>query len=746
MTKKALLIAIDEYPGSPLKGCINDATRLAKILCANSCNFEVKVLKNNEATRGSIRENLIWLMENSDTSLLFFAGHGWRRPTGTYLVTHDFELHDEGIELQWLSSAIKNMGRASTNVILILDACHSGDGAIRSLENSTEDLTSDDLKPLSAVGSGRVLMAACKGPEVALELINEGTVHGAFSHHLCCALEGFAADDSHNVAVNAVFDYVSVKLRGEGRQTPVLRGDQEGQTILASGVKKLGAWKHATASELSIDAAISKADELLSIAQTSITVESFEDWKTNGFAAACQVFEPILQWFRRRAELQPDLLRNPKFKQRYDSCTHMHKHLCAISPGISLTTGVLSESIGGGSFGNVWRIHAGNWTSPVCFKGYHAHEILDAAKEARFRRGYQAMKQLDHPNIVKVRTLSEVPFGFFMDYIEGANLRQLNPGASAEPETVIQLLLEVAETLQHAHGRGVIHRDVKPENIVVAISANNEYSAFLTDFDLAWFSAATQVTKLADGFGSHYYAAPEQINSPQSSQAHRATVDIYAFGQLCFFCICGRDPMAFDRDSNSHALSDTLGRKWQDSRASAEMLKLFKECVEQNPSKRIQDFRQICERLAKLHITLTAQPENYTIDRFIEQLGYVLTGKFSENPTQATGSNIRSRSNRTGINILISKDAPEICAIEVFFHPNSLLIEGRKSADVRALVNGRVDAMLSEFKRDHEAARKGNKVGAYEFSVRLDRLQKNQAGVLIARNIISRTIDLLEQA
>jgi serine/threonine protein kinase/uncharacterized caspase-like protein len=746
MVKKALVIAVDSYPTSPLRGCVNDANRISGILESKSCEFEVRRLTDADATRGKIREELIWLLQGSSMALLFFAGHGWRRPTGTYLVSHDSELHDEGIELQWLAGAIKKLCPTETSLILILDACHSGDGAIRNLETAIEDLNVQDLSPLNLPGTSRVLLAACKGPEVALEISHNGIVHGAFSHYLCSALEGHAADANNMVTINAAFDYVSMKLRGEGRQTPVLRGDQEGQLVLAKDVLKRGEWKHLTAREMPIEYALSKAEELLSSAQSAMTVNSFDDWQKRGFSAACQAFEPVLMWFRRRGELQPELLQNPEFKKKYATCTHMHKHLCAISPGISLPTGVLSTSIGSGSFGNVWKISGGSWAQPVCFKNYHAHDILDIQKDSRFRRGYQAMHQLDHPNIVKVRALSEVPFGFFMDFIEGANLRQLNPGASSEPEIVTSLLIEVAETLQHAHGRGVIHRDVKPENIVVSISQENEYSAFLTDFDLAWFSAATQVTKLADGFGSHYYAAPEQMNSPQSSGAHKATVDVYAFGQLCFFCVCGRDPMAFDLESNANTLSEALSRKWNDARASAEMLKLYRECVHYTPSKRIQDFRLISERLAKLHILLTSKSDSFAIDRVLEQLSYALTGKLAESTSSTTGVNIRSRSNRTGLNISILKDAPEICAIEIYFHPNSLLIEGRKSADVRALVNSRVDAMLNDFKRDHDAVRKGNKVGAYEFSIRIDRITKNQSGVLIARNIISRTIDLLEQA
>lgn len=92
---------------------------------------------------------------------------------------------------------------------------------------------------------------------------------------------------------------------------------------------------------------------------------------------------------------------------------------------------------------------------------------------------------------VKRHALEDCPLAFTMDFIEGANLRHW-VGAADSPADMLSLMLTVADTLRHAHSRGVVHRDVKPENIIVAPDeASRGWVPFLTDFDLAWFSTAT---------------------------------------------------------------------------------------------------------------------------------------------------------------------------------------------------------------------------------------------------------------
>ena len=182
------------------------------------------------------------------------------------------------------------------------------------------------------------------------------------------------------------------------------------------------------------------------------------------------------------------------------------------------------------------------------------------------------MALLDHPHIVKVVRYSESPVGFYMDYIPGANLRQLGR-TIVEPADIVDFLMVIAETLQHAHGRNVIHRDVKPENVLAAFDTeHSQWKPYLTDFDLAWYSTATQVTR--DAFGAIFYAAPEQLAKPESAQAHARTTDIFAFGQVAFFLATGSDPVPLDAADNVRALSERLG-SWANLEAALSMIRTY---------------------------------------------------------------------------------------------------------------------------------------------------------------------------
>ena len=204
----------------------------------------------------------------------------------------------------------------------------------------------------------------------------------------------------------------------------------------------------------------------------------------------------------------------------------------------------------------------------------------------------------------------------------------------------------IAETLQHAHGRNVIHRDVKPENVLVAF--NNEQSRwepYLTDFDLAWYSTATQVTR--DAFGAIFYAAPEQLAKPRSAQAHAKTTDIFAFGQVAYFLATGSDPVPLGAADNVRALSERLG-SWGNLEVAEQFRALYESCTQLDPKERPQDFRTVSEALFRVHRGLTDRTPEQSIDagRFVPELAFALAGL-----TQQQGDShlVTSRSGRTNI-------------------------------------------------------------------------------------------------
>ncbi len=221
---------------------------------------------------------------------------------------------------------------------------------------------------------------------------------------------------------------------------------------------------------------------------------------------------------------------------QYASALQRVSTLCTLEPETLTTGGVARLKLGSGLFGTVWKVEPQDGSAPAAFKVYHPQDIYEEEKIRRFRRGYEAMKQMDHPHIVKVHNFTECPLGFSMDFVDGPNLRSF-AGTIDDPRALVLMLLTIGETLKHAHQRNVVHRDVKPENILMSYDAKAaQWRPFLTDFDLAWYSTATQVTKIGqEGIGTVQYSAPEQLATPNSASAHAPTTDSYAFGQLDVF-------------------------------------------------------------------------------------------------------------------------------------------------------------------------------------------------------------------
>ena len=166
--------------------------------------------------------------------------------------------------------------------------------------------------------------------------------------------------------------------------------------------------------------------------------------------------------------------------------------------------------------------------------------VSDRAEYAeRFRREARAIARLSHPNIVGVYQFGEYDDGYYMAqvFVEGKDLRHLLHDYEVAGEhmplmEVLTIVRGIGSALDYAHGRGVIHRDVKPANIIVSV----DNAPILTDFGLAL--SASEGT-LGDTFGSAHYIAPEQAISsaravPQS--------DLYSLGICLYEMLAGRVP------------------------------------------------------------------------------------------------------------------------------------------------------------------------------------------------------------
>jgi eukaryotic-like serine/threonine-protein kinase len=200
---------------------------------------------------------------------------------------------------------------------------------------------------------------------------------------------------------------------------------------------------------------------------------------------------------------------------------------------------VLRGEIGRGGMATVHRARDEVLDRDVAVKLLHAHLATDPAFLDRFRREARAAAALNHPNVVTVHDWGETADeGAFLvlQYVDGCSLREvLRRRGRLSPAEALAILGPAAEGLGAAHTAGLVHRDVKPENLLLA----SDGSIQITDFGLARAAASATSTFGADVLvGSPHYLSPEAVRG----EPLRATADVYALGVVLFECLTGRPP------------------------------------------------------------------------------------------------------------------------------------------------------------------------------------------------------------
>src|SRR5262245_23664320 len=170
------------------------------------------------------------------------------------------------------------------------------------------------------------------------------------------------------------------------------------------------------------------------------------------------------------------------------------------------------EEIGRGGMGVIYRARQRHSRRIVALKRVSSHHADSQDTLMRFRREAQAAANLDHPNILPIYEVSEshdgLPF-FSMKFAGGGSLLESASALRAEPRRVVALMAKVARALQYAHDQGILHRDLKPGNIL--LDGNGE--PLVSDFGLAkWLEPTGRMTHTPTVFGTPGYIAPEQVN------------------------------------------------------------------------------------------------------------------------------------------------------------------------------------------------------------------------------------------
>src|SRR5262245_43304236 len=177
------------------------------------------------------------------------------------------------------------------------------------------------------------------------------------------------------------------------------------------------------------------------------------------------------------------------------------------------------ERVGAGAYGEVWRARDPQLDRLVALKLLHPGLVSSPADRERFAREARAAAQLRHPGIVtvhEVTTLDGVP-AIVSDFVDGVTLREFLQARRLTFREAAQLVADVAEALDYAHGMGLVHRDVKPANVMIEV-APGRLRPLLLDFGMALRDEG-EVTMTVDGqiVGTPAYMSPEQA----SGHGHR---------------------------------------------------------------------------------------------------------------------------------------------------------------------------------------------------------------------------------
>ena len=224
----------------------------------------------------------------------------------------------------------------------------------------------------------------------------------------------------------------------------------------------------------------------------------------------------------------------------------------AIRVGAVISGFKIDAELGQGGMSRVYRATQLDLRRRVALKVMAPHLAADPQYRARFLREARTAAGVDHPNVLPVYQAGEVEdmLWLAMRYVDGGDLRQLLERGIPDRDRCLALLRQVAAGLDAAHRAGLVHRDVKPENVLLTSGTGSEPAGhvYLADFGLTKSVASSDQTRSSNITDAHEflgtvaYAAPEQIEAGRLD--HR--VDIYALGCMLYECFTGEPPFSGD--------------------------------------------------------------------------------------------------------------------------------------------------------------------------------------------------------
>jgi serine/threonine-protein kinase len=261
--------------------------------------------------------------------------------------------------------------------------------------------------------------------------------------------------------------------------------------------------------------------------------------------------------------------------------------------------------LGRGATGVVYRARQVSVDRVVALKVLHRELVGARRAEQRLQREARTTARLAHPNIISAIDMGEVDgvWWYAMEIVDGISLQdRIREGPLSEREA-LRMFIPLVEALQHAFERGVVHRDIKPGNILV----ERDGRALLVDLGLAVADDDPLLTKSGGTLGTPHYISPEQARDPRSADVQS---DLWSLGATLYHAVCGRPPFA--GDSVAEILSGVLYAKIPDPAQLAPYLSrgfalVLRKCLTRERSRRystpaelLADLERVRERRSPL--------------------------------------------------------------------------------------------------------------------------------------------------
>jgi serine/threonine protein kinase/tetratricopeptide (TPR) repeat protein len=258
------------------------------------------------------------------------------------------------------------------------------------------------------------------------------------------------------------------------------------------------------------------------------------------------------------------------------------------------------EEIGRGGMGVIYRARQRHSRRIVAIKRILSYHADSQETLMRFRREAQAAANLDHPNILPIYEVSEsedgLPF-FSMKFAGGGSLLEAAPILRSDPSRAVALMAKVARAIQYAHEQGILHRDLKPGNILL----DGRGEPMVSDFGLAkWLEPTGRLTRTPSIFGTPGYIAPEQVNGSEGKLT--AAADVYSLGAVLFDLLSGRPPFTGEhalRTIQQAAEKPAPKLRSLDPGIDRDLETICTKCLERDPHARYRSAGKLAEDLER---------------------------------------------------------------------------------------------------------------------------------------------------